>query len=69
MPPIRSENLLKMPPPLKNRKDMQSITESLRQLYIDVNDPRNNVIIKHIQMYGNAYLNQLFYQDSKNNLN
>jgi hypothetical protein len=49
MPPIKSENLFKKQKAHKNR-NVYSIEEEtmmlLKQLYIDVNDPRNEGIIK-----------------------
>lgn len=38
----------------------------LRQLYIDVNDPRNEKIIKFIKETKNEFLIQLLNEDAKN---
>jgi hypothetical protein len=40
----------------------------LRQLYIDVNDPRNERIIKFIKETKNEFLIHLLKEDSKNPL-
>ena len=40
----------------------------LRQLYIDVNDPRNEKIIKFIKETKNEFLIHLLNEDSKNGL-
>jgi len=40
----------------------------LRQLYIDVNDPRNEKIIKFIKENKNEFLIKLLLEDSKNPL-
>jgi hypothetical protein len=38
----------------------------LKQLYIDVNDPRNEMIIKVLKETKNEFLVRLLSQDSKN---
>lgn len=38
----------------------------LKQLYIDVNDPRNEKIIKILRETKNEFLVKLLYEDSKN---
>jgi hypothetical protein len=40
----------------------------LRQLYIDVNDPRNERIIKFIKETKNEFMIQLLKEDSRNPL-
>lgn len=48
MPPIKHENLFRKPKKGKNRKELTKSEEAkvlLQQLYIDVNDPRNESII------------------------
>lgn len=40
----------------------------LRQLYIDVNDPRNEAIIRFIRETKNVYLIKLLQEDAKNPL-
>ena len=69
MPPIRSENLFKKPMVHKNRKRYTSGEELmmlLRQLYIDVNDPRNQAIIKVLRETKNEFLVNLLRSDAKN---
>ena len=69
MPPIRSENLFKKPMVHKNRKKYsqgEELMMLLRQLYIDVNDPRNQHIIKVLRETKNEFLLNLLRADSKN---
>ena len=69
MPPIRSENLFKKPMVHKNRKKYTAGEEMmmlLKQLYIDVNDPRNQHIIKVLRETKNEFLVNLLRGDSKN---
>ena len=69
MPPIRSENLLKKPVVHKNRRQYtqeEELKMLLQQLYIDVNDPRNQVIIKVLRETKNEFLVNLLRADSKN---
>ena len=69
MPPIRSENLFKKPMIHKNRKQYtqeQEYMMLLKQLYIDVNDPRNQRIIKVLRETKNEFLVNLLNADSKN---
>jgi hypothetical protein len=69
MPPIRSENLFKKPMLLKNRRKYTPEEEYmmlLKQLYIDVNDPRNQQIIKVLRETKNEFLVNLLQADSKN---
>jgi hypothetical protein len=62
MPPIKSENLFTKAAPPKNRhkydeKDLASL------LYIDVNDPRNEKVIKDLKFLGNEYLMAMMKDD------
>mmetsp|Transcript_36591 Transcript_36591/g.48037 ORF Transcript_36591/g.48037 Transcript_36591/m.48037 type:complete len:268 (+) Transcript_36591:315-1118(+) len=69
MPPIRSENLFKKPIVHKNRREYSQEEELmmlLKQLYIDVNDPRNQRIIKVLRETKNDFLLNLLSADSKN---
>lgn len=69
MPPIRSENLFKKPVIVKNRKKYSQEQEYmmlLKQLYIDVNDPRNQQIIKILRETKNEFLVNLLSADAKN---
>lgn len=69
MPPIRSENLFKMEKLHKNRYKYtleQEYMMLLKQLYIDVNDPRNQSIIKVLRETKNEFLVNLLRADSKN---
>ena len=71
MPPIRSENLFKKPMIHKNRKTYSQEEEYmmlLKQLYIDVNDPRNQKIIKVLRETKNDFLVNLLKADSKNSM-
>lgn len=71
MPPIRSENLFKKPLLHKNRKQYtqdEELKMLLKQLYIDVNDPRNQMIIKILRETKNEFLVNLLTADSKNQL-
>lgn len=69
MPPVKSENLFKKPKKGKNRRDYTQQEETLmllKQLYIDVNDPRNEQIITILREQKNEFLVKLFKEDSKN---
>jgi len=69
MPPIRSENLFKKEKLHKNRykyTQEQEYMMLLKQLYIDVNDPRNQSIIKVLRETKNEFLVNLLSADSKN---
>ena len=62
MPPIKSENLFKKAKVPKNRKSYSTEEEKeilAKQLYIDVNDPRNEVVIKFLREMGNEFLVKL----------
>ena len=71
MPPMRSENIFKQ---RKAEKVRLPYTEEeqermlLRQLYIDVNDPRNERIIRFLKETKNEFLQKLLLEDSKNPL-
>ena len=71
MPPMRSENIFKMNQVQKHRKQY-TVSEQdrmlLRQLYIDVNDPRNEKIIKFIKETKNEFLIQMLMEDARNPL-
>jgi hypothetical protein len=59
MPPMRSENIFKMNMIKKHRKDYTDDEQHrmlLRQLYIDVNDPRNERIIRFLKETKNEFL-------------
>ncbi len=69
MPPIKSENLFKKPKSAKLRHKLTDQEETLmllKQLYIDVNDPRNETIIRNLRETKNEFLVRLFHQDSRN---
>ena len=69
MPPIRSENLFKKPTLHKNRHKYtqeEELMMILKQLYIDVNDPRNQRVIKVLRETKNDFLLKLLTADSKN---
>jgi hypothetical protein len=71
MPPIKSENLFSNRKPGKNRNkysDEEELKILLKQLYIDVNDPRNEQIIKIIKMQRNEFFVKLLQDDAKNML-
>ena len=67
MPPIKSENLFKKPKSAKNRREVTQKEETLmllKQLYIDVNDPRNEDILKMLKETKNEFLVRLLNNDS-----
>lgn len=69
MPPIKSENLFKSSKPHKNRIHYSLEEETmilLKKLYIDVNDPRNERIIKIIKEQRNEFFVKLLNEDAKN---
>lgn len=69
MPPIKSENLFKKQKAEKNRNKYSPEEEMamlLKQLYIDVNDPRNEQIIKVIKEQRNEFFVKLLNEDAKN---
>lgn len=69
MPPVKSENIFKRPKSGKNRREFSQQEETLmllRQLYIDVNDPRNEHVIRVLRETKNEYLVRLLFSDSKN---
>lgn len=69
MPPIRSENLLKKPKVQKNRKEYsreEELMMLLKQLYIDVNDPRNQSTMKLLRETKNEFLVGLLRADARN---
>jgi len=71
MPPIKSIDLFKKPKSAKNRTEFSEKEEQmmlLRQLYIDVNDPRNEDVIRLLKETKNEYLVRLLTQDSRNML-
>ena len=71
MPPIKSENQFKKPKKGKNRREytqQEEILMLLKQLYIDVNDPRNEQILTVLREQKNEFLVKLFREDSKNML-
>jgi|LauGreDrversion4_2_1035121.scaffolds.fasta_scaffold30095_3 hypothetical protein len=71
MPPIKSENQFKKPKKGKNRREytqQEEILLLLKQLYIDVNDPRNEQILTVLREQKNEFLVRLFKEDSKNML-
>ena len=68
MPPMRSENIFKQSQPQKIRKNYTEDEQQrmlLRQLYIDVNDPRNERIIRFIKETKNEFLIKLLQEDAK----
>lgn len=71
MPPIKSENLFKNMKPHKNRNQYTEDEETrilLKKLYIDVNDPRNERVIKIIKEQRNEFFVKLLNDDAKNML-
>lgn len=68
MPPARSETLLEMKTNEKNRfyytkEEQHNLLQ--KQKPIDVNDPRNEEIIKAIQRMKNDYMDRLLANDAK----
>ena len=68
MPPVRSESIFAMNKGEKNRnyytkEEQHTIFKEQRP--IDVNDPRNEEIIRSIQQMKNDYLDRLLTNDSK----
>jgi hypothetical protein len=62
MPPIKSIDLFKKPKSAKNRSEFSDKEEQmmlLKQLYIDVNDPRNEEVIRLLKETKNEYLVKL----------
>ncbi len=71
MPPIHAEDLLNRHGHVKVRKELDEEEQRrllLKQLYIDVNDPRNEKIIKWLREMKNDFLVKLLEQDAKNPL-
>jgi hypothetical protein len=71
MPPMRSENIFKQRKAEKVRlqyDEEQQERMLMRQLYIDVNDPRNERIIRFLKETKNEFLQKLLSEDSKNPL-
>lgn len=69
MPPIKSENLFKTTKATKNRRvytEEEEYKILLKELYIDVNDPRNESVIKIIMEQRNEFFIKLLKEDSKN---
>ena len=69
MPPMRSENVFRQSQPQKIRKEYSEEEQRrmlLRHLYIDVNDPRNERIIKILKETKNEFLLKLLREDAKN---
>ena len=69
MPPVKSENLFKNSKSLKNRNTYSLEEEQLillKKLYIDVNDTRNEGIIKIIKESRNEFFIKLLSDDAKN---
>ena len=69
MPPIKHENLFRKPKAGKNRRVATVEEETLlllKQLYIDVNDPRNEAIIRMLRETKNDFLTKLMHDDSRN---
>lgn len=69
MPPVKSENLFKKSKAHKNRNKYSLEDEQLillKKLYIDVNDPRNEGIIKIIKEQRNEFFIKLLSEDAKN---
>ena len=67
MPPIKSENLFAKAQPPKNRLIYDEV-EMAKNLYIDVNDPRNQKVMKDLKFLGNKYLCAMMEEDTKNDL-
>jgi len=71
MPPVRAENLFKRQAVTKNRKEYTEEEQErmlMRELYIDVNDPRNEKIIRFLRETKNEFLKRLLEEDAKNPL-
>ena len=71
MPPMRVENIFKHAGVQKCRKSYTPEEQEkmlLRELYIDVNDPRNEMIIKFLKETRNEFLIKLLQEDAKNPL-
>ena len=68
MPPAKSETLFQMNTTGKNRNTISKTAEKdllKEQKPIDVNDPRNEEILKNIRKMKNDYLQKLLDLDSK----
>lgn len=68
LPPSRSKTIFRVNPSDKNRvqytkKQQMQLLESAKPL--DVNDPRNEEILKKVRTLKNDYLSQLLDQDAK----
>ena len=71
MPPMRSENIFKQRKAMKVRQEYTEDEQErmlFRQLYIDVNDPRNERIIRFLKETKNHILQKLLLDDSQNPL-
>ena len=71
MPPIKAENIFKRKGIKKDRKQYnqeECRLMLLKEMYIDVNDPRNEALIRLLRETKNGYLLQLLEEDSKNPL-
>lgn len=68
MPPARSESIFALDKGAKNRNyftQQEQLTMFNEKRPIDMNDPRNEEIIRSIQMMKNDYLDTLLQSDSK----
>ena len=69
MPPAKSETLFTINSVQKNRlyaKDGNQLQDMLEnQKELDVNDPRNEIIVKHMRNLKNDYLDKLLSSDAK----
>lgn len=66
MPPVKAENLFKRGQAPKNKNTFSAEEEMkmlLKQLYIDVNDPRNQYVIKLLKETRNEYVARLLKED------
>ena len=68
MPPAKSETLFQLNQIEKNRNyytKQEQFTMLQEQKPLDVNDPRNELIIKHMRNMKNDYLDKLLKMDAK----
>jgi len=68
LPPAKSETLFSLAQAEKNRNffsKQEQFTMLQEQRPLDVNDPRNELIIKHMRTMKNDYLDRLLSLDAK----
>ena len=71
MPPMKAENLFKQKAIEKIRKRYgrsEIIKVKNRDMYIDMNDPRNEAILRYLRETQNSFVKKLLREDAKNPL-